>query len=145
VVVSPDGTRIASGIGNNLKVWNTKTGKCELTRGFEWMAFEMMSRAWCDITKRSFHLNPWMHMDCDSVDLVFFSPDGSKIVSCSAGSFYFHTNRYYCGRHLGSAAIPGSDGRCGPNNGPQCQSCVRFQARPGTTAAGGLLTYAEVC
>ena len=41
-----------------------------------------------------------------------------------------HTNRYYCGRHLGRAAIPGSDGQCGPNNGPQCQSCVRFQARP---------------
>jgi hypothetical protein len=41
-----------------------------------------------------------------------------------------HTHRYYCGRHLGRAAIPGSDGQCGPNNGPQCQSCVRFQARP---------------
>ena len=41
-----------------------------------------------------------------------------------------HMNRYYCGRHLGRAAIPGSDGQCGPNNGPQCQSCVRFQARP---------------
>ena len=29
----------------------------------------------------------------------------------------------YCGRYLGQAAIPGSDGRCGPNNGPQCQDC----------------------
>jgi hypothetical protein len=34
---------------------------------------------------------------------------------------------YYCGRELGCIAIPGSDGRCGPNDGPQCQSCVRFQ------------------
>jgi ankyrin repeat protein len=37
------------------------------------------------------------------------------------------THRYYCGRRLGRAAIPGSDGQCGPNNGPQCQSCMRFQ------------------
>ena len=36
-------------------------------------------------------------------------------------------HRYYCGRNLGRAAIPGSDGRCGPTNGPQCQSCIRFQ------------------
>ena len=36
-------------------------------------------------------------------------------------------HRYYCGRHLGRAAIPGSDGRCGPTNGPQCQSCIRYQ------------------
>ena len=27
-------------------------------------------------------------------------------------------NTLYCGRMLGQAAIPGSDGRCGPNNGP---------------------------
>jgi len=31
----------------------------------------------------------------------------------------------YCGRFLGRRAIPGSDGRCGPNNGPQCVSCRR--------------------
>jgi len=37
-------------------------------------------------------------------------------------------SKYYCGRNLGRHAIPGSDGRCGPNNGPQCQSCQRFQA-----------------
>ena len=33
----------------------------------------------------------------------------------------------YCGRNLGTAAIPGSDGRCGPSNGPQCTSCKRLQ------------------
>ncbi len=27
-------------------------------------------------------------------------------------------NTLYCGRNLGMNAIPGSDGRCGPNNGP---------------------------
>jgi len=30
---------------------------------------------------------------------------------------------YYCGRHLGVDTIPGSDGSCGPNNGPQCPDC----------------------
>ena len=34
---------------------------------------------------------------------------------------------HYCGRHLGVELIPGSDGQCGPTNGPQCQSCRRFQ------------------
>jgi hypothetical protein len=29
----------------------------------------------------------------------------------------------YCGRRLGRDAIPGSDGQCGPNNGPQCPDC----------------------
>ncbi len=37
-----------------------------------------------------------------------------------------YANAYYCGRRLGTAAIPGSDGMCGPT-GTQCQSCVRFQ------------------
>jgi len=37
------------------------------------------------------------------------------------------TNIYYCGRYLGRAQIPGSDGHCGPNNGPQCASCRRYQ------------------
>jgi len=35
---------------------------------------------------------------------------------------------YYCGRKLGTNRIPGSDGRCGTHNGPQCASCRRFQA-----------------
>ena len=38
-----------------------------------------------------------------------------------------HDNKYYCGRRLGVDAIPGSDGQCGPSNGPQCASCARFQ------------------
>lgn len=36
--------------------------------------------------------------------------------------------RYYCGRTLGEDAIPGSsDGRCGPDTGPQCQDCKSYQ------------------
>jgi hypothetical protein len=38
---------------------------------------------------------------------------------------------WYCGRRLGTdprlGGIPGTDGQCGPTNGPQCQSCRRFQ------------------
>ena len=35
-------------------------------------------------------------------------------------------SNYYCGRFLGREAIPQSDGRCGPNNGPQCDDCKGF-------------------
>ena len=38
---------------------------------------------------------------------------------------------WYCGRRLGRSAIPGSDGCCGPSNGPQCGSCLRFQRAHG--------------
>jgi hypothetical protein len=30
----------------------------------------------------------------------------------------------FCGRRIGRDLIPGSDGRCGPNNGPQCSDCL---------------------
>ena len=36
------------------------------------------------------------------------------------------TGLYYCGRQLGTSAIPGSDGQCGPNDGPQCKGCQAF-------------------
>lgn len=36
-------------------------------------------------------------------------------------------NVYYCGRRLGTQVIPGSDGQCGPNNGPQCPDCSGFR------------------
>jgi len=37
----------------------------------------------------------------------------------------------FCGRNLGRRAIPGSDGMCGPDDGPQCASCKRLQRGPG--------------
>jgi len=41
---------------------------------------------------------------------------------------------WYCGRLLGRDAIPGSNGQCGPKDGPQCESCKRYQSGPfGTT------------
>ena len=36
-------------------------------------------------------------------------------------------NRYYCGIRKGKSKIPGSDGKCGPTNGPQCETCWAFQ------------------
>jgi hypothetical protein len=42
--------------------------------------------------------------------------------------FLGDADKYYCGRRLGVSAIPGSDGRCGPNDGPQCMDCKLFQA-----------------
>ena len=36
-------------------------------------------------------------------------------------------NRWYCGIKKGKKQIPGSDGRCGPTNGPQCEACKAFQ------------------
>ena len=32
--------------------------------------------------------------------------------------------RMYCGRHVGK--VQGSDGKCGPTNGPQCKDCKPF-------------------
>jgi len=34
--------------------------------------------------------------------------------------------RFYCNRRLGVNIIPGSDGACGPNDGPQCPDCAAF-------------------
>jgi hypothetical protein len=34
------------------------------------------------------------------------------------------TGLLYCGRRMGVAVIPGSDGQCGPTNGPQCPDCI---------------------
>ena len=45
-----------------------------------------------------------------------------------AGTIHDGRLKFYCGRFLGSDAIPGSDGRCGPTAGPACASCSRFQA-----------------
>jgi hypothetical protein len=45
-------------------------------------------------------------------------------------------NKMFCGRRLGREAIPGSDGQCGPTNGPQCASCQRWN----TNDEGALVT-----
>jgi hypothetical protein len=59
-------------------------------------------------------------------------------VSVKAGSGL--TSRLlYCGRRLGCDLIPGSDGQCGPNNGPQCPDC-RGMTVSGTSIAAAITT-----
>eukprot|EP00900_Chrysochromulina_parva_P001217 jgi/Chrpa1/11096/Chrysochromulina_OHIO_Genome00022610-RA len=59
--------------------------------------------------------------------------DEGALVALGTDEYAFigHDGRlkFYCGRHLGTDAIPGSDGRCGPTGGPACASCSRFQTR----------------
>jgi hypothetical protein len=43
-----------------------------------------------------------------------------------------HQTTYYCGQRR---SIPGSDGCCGPNNGPQCTSCKNFQRTMATPSS----------
>ena len=38
------------------------------------------------------------------------------------------THLFYCSRWMGVDKIPGSDGQCGPNNGPQCADCYGAMA-----------------
>lgn len=52
--------------------------------------------------------------------------------------------KFYCGRNLGASVIPGSDGRCGPNNGPQCPDCKNAQKRidaGGATKLGHVVDF----
>ena len=60
--------------------------------------------------------------------------DEGAAVALSSDARYAHL--YYCGRHLGREAIPGSDDQCGPNNGPQCASCKRSQEAAGAREEG---------
>ena len=54
--------------------------------------------------------------------------DEGATVSVTTRSRHGDVGKYYCWRRLGLSMIPDSDGQCGPTNGPQCASCVRFTA-----------------
>ena len=99
----------------------------------------------CFETRRPFVLLPCAHGMCESCfqhwqgDAVPTMPapaapaapttndQGAAVLPGSVRGDWDGRHNLYCGRRLGTAAIPGSDGRCGPNNGPQCQSCKRLQ------------------
>jgi hypothetical protein len=68
--------------------------------------------------------------------------DEGADVALSSRSGYEHL--YYCSRRLGRAAIPGSDGQCGPNDGPQCESCRRYQMANAPPSGGRLVVGARV-
>ena len=50
----------------------------------------------------------------------------ARVTNRTKGTTGAGLGRYYCGRQLGVEAIPGSDGRCGPYDGPQCQGCQAY-------------------
>jgi hypothetical protein len=43
-----------------------------------------------------------------------------------------HKHMWYCGRYLGMDVMPGSDGHCGPHDGPACPACAYFSANAAT-------------
>eukprot|EP00906_Rhabdomonas_costata_P001501 RCo002497 len=49
------------------------------------------------------------------------------------------TGLFYCGKHIGRDRLPGSDGFCGPNNGPHCEDCRAFQMEALVNRAGRVL------
>jgi nucleoredoxin len=81
----------------------------------------------------------WFCHDCGS-DVCFdclarpkmFNDAGLAVVRGAAADNC--TDRFYCGTRRN---IPGSDGQCGPSNGPQCSSCARFQSRYGRRDVDG--------
>jgi len=61
----------------------------------------------------------------ESFQTYYINDEGCQL---RPGKTKGYCGTYYCGRVLGVQAIPNSDGRCGPIDGPQCNSCKRFQA-----------------
>ena len=61
--------------------------------------------------------------DCETTSRIFGLP---MLEFNDVGvSMHLGTNGImYCRRWLGEAAIPGSNGQCGPDNGPQCADCA---------------------
>lgn len=53
------------------------------------------------------------------------------------------TVTFYCGRKLGKQLIPGSDGQCGPNDGPQCADCKFISDLQGGTKLGATFSIGD--
>ena len=53
--------------------------------------------------------------NADGPETEHYNDEGAKLVR---GTDEGWTSNFYCGRYLGVDKIPGSDGNCGPNNGP---------------------------
>lgn len=67
---------------------------------------------------------------------------------CKLGIGLKGSTNYYCGRFVGRDALPGSDGFCGPWNGPNCKRCHMYQmeqaaANDESAAAGGASAAAD--
>ena len=81
------------------------------------------------LDRRPTLLDDWVELVNDDGADVYLGGNkrifGFAIPGVHSGDY---AHLYYCGRFLGEDAIPGSDGHCGPDDGPQCASCRRFQA-----------------
>jgi hypothetical protein len=64
--------------------------------------------------------------DASSSDRLLGLNAAGNPVAAGRDSEYRH--KFYCGKQLGRDAIPGSDGGCGPSNGPQCRDCAVMTA-----------------
>jgi regulator of replication initiation timing len=67
-------------------------------------------------------------------------PDPNQPHNDEGAPVYFsdlpgHTHLGYCGRYFRKDAMPGSDGHCGPKDGPQCWACEHY--KPGVSAKTG--------
>lgn len=88
--------------------------------------------------------------DCYSpadVALTLVNGEGNPVklgTNAAAGVFGSASSAtlYYCGQ---LRDIPGSDGRCGPNNGPQCASCVEFQKKNASKLAQHQMITCAAC
>jgi len=60
---------------------------------------------------------------CDRFLASLVNDDGDAV---SWGSNAAFSEILYCGRYKGASAIPGSDGDCGPDDGPPCHACRRL-------------------
>ena len=58
-----------------------------------------------------------------STMLPFTLPPAGLVFNRAGAPVFLSDDSYYCGRELGEDMIPGSDGQCGPSNGPQCPDC----------------------
>ncbi len=75
---------------------------------------------------------------------------GERAAACSRGSVHHFLGTgsgaatFYCARIIGRDRLPGSDGQCGPNNGPQCADCRAYQVGYGSPSDAQLLALARV-
>ena len=138
VAISRDGNLLATGSRDNyLKLWDVGTcrqvaalqGHTELPRSAAFSP-DSTKLASCaqDGTVRLYSLNAKANMlsAANTVQQPLRNEDGYPM-TWGIGTRCQDT--LYCGRFLGQDAIPGSDGYCGPTNGPQCQACKVFQPK----------------
>ena len=67
------------------------------------------------------------------IEFVAHGPPHTPALGAGASA---QTHLFYCGRQIGKEYLPGSDGQCGPNDGPQCKECCMHQVLRLTVCCG---------